>query len=117
MKLIDPKKATLLNSLALIIIGVSGYLVKSSPTALIPVVFGILLLLCYYLYDKNSKVVAHIAVTLVLLILIALFMPLNSRIEANDTSGILRIALMQLVSLYTMVCFISSFIKARKENK
>ena len=44
-------------------------------------------------------------------------MPLNSIIEANDTSGILRIDLMQLVSLYTMVCFISSFIKARKENK
>ena len=32
MKLIHPKKATLLNSLALILIGISGYLIKSSPT-------------------------------------------------------------------------------------
>lgn len=116
MKLINPKKATLLNALVLIVVGITGYVVKSSPTALIPVGFGILLLLCYFVYDKNNKVVAHIAITLVLFILIALFMPLNARIAANDISGIFRISLMQLVSLYTMVCFISSFIKARKEK-
>ena len=54
MKLINPKKATLLNALVLIVVGITGYIVKSSPTALIPVGFGILLLLCYFVYDKNK---------------------------------------------------------------
>ena len=35
---------------------------------------------------------------------------------ANDLNGIIRIGIMQLVSLYSMACFITSFIKARKEK-
>ena len=38
---LHPKKATLLNSLILIIVGLSSYLATSSPTALTPVFFGI----------------------------------------------------------------------------
>ena len=116
MSLLHPKQATLLNSLVLIIIGIVGYLIKSSPTALIPVIFGVLLGLGYLLYDKNNKVVAHICITLMLLIIISLFMPLNKRIIDQDLYGILRVATMQLISLYSMVCFIFSFIKARKEQ-
>ena len=116
MSLLHPKQATLLNALVLIIIGMVGYLLKSSPTALIPVVFGILLGLGYLLYDKNNKVVAHICITLMLLIIISLFMPLNKRIIDQDLYGILRIVAMQLISLYSMICFISSFIKSRREQ-
>ena len=67
-------------------------------------------------YDKNNKLIAHICVVLMLLIFISLFMPLNKRIDANDINGIIRIGIMQLVSLYSMACFITSFIKARKEK-
>tara|TARA_Y100001970_G_C14113763_1_gene792394 strand:- start:76 stop:417 length:342 start_codon:yes stop_codon:yes gene_type:complete len=112
--IIHPKKAIFLNSLILIFIGIISYLIKQSPTALIPVGFGILMSICYIMYDKNNKLVAHISITLILLVFIALFMPLNKRIDANDVGGILRVGIMQLVSLYSMVCFIISFIKARK---
>ena len=112
--LLEPKKAILLNSLVLIIVGFVGYIVKSSPTALIPVFFGIILVLCYMFYDKNSKLIAHIAIGLILLVFLALFMPLTKRFDSQDIYGILRISSMQIISLYSMVCFISSFLKARK---
>ena len=116
MNLIHPKKATLINSLILILIGLSGYFIKSSPTALIPVLFGILLGVCYLVYDKNNKLIAHIAIVLILIVLVSLFMPLNKRIADQDIFGTLRVLGMQLVSLYSMICFIASFIKARKES-
>ena len=116
MYLINPKKATLINSLSLIVIGLSGYFIKSSPTALIPSIFGIFLGVCYFLYDKNSKLIAHIAIFLILIVFISLFMPLNARIANKDLFGILRVAGMQIISLYSMICFIANFIKARKES-
>ncbi len=113
--IIHPKKATFITSITLIIISLVSYFIKSSPTALIPFAISILMLICYYFYDKNNKVFAHIILALLLLVFIALFMPLTKRLDANDIFGILRIALMQLVSLYTIVCFVFSFIEARKK--
>ena len=55
----------------LIAIGLWGYLEVTSPTALIPVGFGAALILCSSGVRKENKVVAHIAVLLTLLILIA----------------------------------------------
>ncbi len=110
-----PKKATLITSITLIIISILSYTIKSSPTALIPMAFSILMLICYYFYDKNNKVFAHIILALLLLVFIALFMPLNKRIDAGDMWGIFRVGIMQLFSLYTIICFIFSFIQARKK--
>ncbi len=116
MNLIHPKKATLINSLTLIVIGSAGYFIKSSPTALLPAMFGIFLGFCYFLYDKNNKLIAHIAIFLILVVFISLFMPLNARIADKDLFGTLRVAGMQIISLYSMICFIANFIKARKES-
>ena len=116
MNLMNPKKALLFNAMTLILIGLSGYIVNNyTPTALIPVIFGILLFFLSYLYDKNNKIVAHIGIVLILIVFISLFNPLTSQIDKKDLYGIVRISLMQLVSLYAIVCFVSSFIKARKE--
>ena len=117
MNLLHPKKALLLNALTLIIIGLVSYVIKDfTNTALIPVFFGISLLLLSFVYDKNNKVVAHIGIFIILIVFISLFKPLTSQIDKNDIYGILRVGIMQLVSLYSMACFISSFIKARKEQ-
>ena len=117
MCLLKPKKAALLNSLVLILIGIIGYCYNStSITALIPVFLGLGIFLCYVFYDKNSKIFAHIGVTLMLLALLGLFKPLMGSIDRSDFYATLRIAFMQLVSFYSIVCFISSFIKARKNN-
>tara|TARA_Y100001970_G_C14227015_1_gene856307 strand:- start:599 stop:943 length:345 start_codon:yes stop_codon:yes gene_type:complete len=112
----NPKQAMACNSLVLILIGIIGYFLKSSPTALIPAVFGVLLLLCYFSYDRNNKVIAHIAVVLMVAVFISLFKPLASRLIDSDIYGIMRIALMQLVTFYSIICFIKSFIDARKSN-
>ncbi len=110
----DPKKATFITSITLIFISTLSYLITSSPTALIPFAFSVLMLICYYFYNKNNKLFAHIILTLLILIFIALFTPLNKRIDAGDIWGVFRISMMQLVSFYSIICFISSFIKARK---
>ena len=42
----DSFKANVINSLSLMFIGLWGYFEVVSPTALIPVIFGVILLLC-----------------------------------------------------------------------
>ena len=117
MNLLKPKKAALLNSAILILIGIIGYYYNStSITALIPVFLGFGIFLCYLLYDKNNKIFSHICVTLMLLALLGLFKPIMGSISRSDLYATLRIGLMQLVSLYSIVCFIASFIEARKNN-
>ena len=64
-----------LNSISLILIGLWGYLDYAdvqSPTALIPVGFGVILLLCSNGLKKENKIISHIAVLLTLVILFAL---------------------------------------------
>ena len=64
----------------------------------------------------NNKIFSHIAVTLMLLALLGLFKPIMGSIGRSDFYATLRIGLMQLVSFYSIVCFISSFIEARKKR-
>ena len=117
MYLLKPKKAALLNSLVLILVGIISYYYNSaSITALIPVFLGLVIFICYIFYEINNKVFAHIGVTFMLLALLGLFKPIMGSIARSDIYATLRIALMQLVSLYSMVCFIASFIEARKNN-
>ncbi len=112
-------QANLLNAIILILIGLWGYLSEAtadrSPTALIPVVFGVILLAMTSGVRKENKVIAHIAVTLTLLVLVMLAaMPLPARIAAGDQMGILRIVLMITASTFAMISFVQSFIAARK---
>ena len=117
MNLLKPKKAALLNSTILIFVGIIGYYYNSaSITALIPVFLGSGIFLCYLFYDKNNKVFAHIGVTLMLLALLGLFKPIMGSISRSDFYATLRIAIMQLVSLYSILCFIANFVEARKNN-
>ena len=88
----------------------------SSVTALIPLFFGVALILCYPGVKNENKIVSHIAVLLTLLILVALFMPLNGAIGRGDSQARNRIILMLLSSGISMVYFIKSFIAARKKK-
>ena len=110
-------KANLINSVCLIVIGLWGYLEVNSPTALIPVGFGAALILCSSGVRKENKVVAHIAVLLTLLILIALVgMRLPKSINQGGL-GLLRVLLMVGTSTFSMVYFVKSFIANRKARK
>lgn len=109
--------ANIINSFTLIVIGLWGYFDVSAPTALIPVGFGAALILCSNGVKKQNKVVAHIAVLLTFIILIALVgMRLPKSIDQGGV-GLLRVFLMIGTSTFSMIYFIKSFLAARKARE
>ena len=115
----NPAKANLVNSLCLVGVGLWGYFEVSSPTALIPVGFGVLLLLCYMVLSKKpelNKLVSHIAVTLTLIILAALVgMRLPKSLDSGGV-GLIRVVMMIITCSIAMIAFIKSFIDARRQS-
>jgi Na+/citrate or Na+/malate symporter len=121
------EQSNLLNSLTLITVGLWGYFDVSDYdlsvitsfehwTALIPVVFGFVLLLCHKGVKNNSKLVAHIAVVVTLLIFIALVgkrLPIS--IEQGG-AGLFRVIAMSLTSFLAMITFVKSFVSNRKKS-
>jgi hypothetical protein len=111
------KNANIINSVTLIVIGLWGYFEVSAPTALIPVGFGVALILCSPGVKKQNKVIAHIAVLLTFIILIALVgMRLPKSIDQGGL-GLLRVFLMIGTSTFSMIYFIRSFISNRKAKE
>lgn len=106
----------LVNALVLIAMSAWGYLdaERSSVTILIPMIAGVVLLLCQPGVKSENKVVSHIAVLVTALILLALFMPLSGAISRGDPMAIGRVATMTLTSLVALIAFVRSFITARK---
>lgn len=108
-------KIHLLNSFALIVFGIWGYLAGGSFTALIPFSFGLILLFLYKGVKSEDKVIAHIAVILTFIILIALIVqPLKVALSTGDPGRIFRSSVMVLTSALAMISFILSFIRARR---
>ncbi len=104
----------ILNSIVLIALGLWGYIDVQSPTALIPVGFGVILLLCTIGLKKENKIIAHVAVLLTLVILVALVgMRLPKSLDSGGV-GLFRVIAMIATSVLSMVAFVLSFIKARR---
>ena len=115
-KYMNSYKANLINSSTLIIIGLWGYFESSSVTALIPVVFGVILILCSKGVKSQNKLIAHIAVLLTLIILLSLVgMRLPKSIESGGL-GLLRVFSMIVTSTLAMIFFVKSFIDSRKNR-
>ncbi len=110
--------ASLINAVLLVGLGLWGYFASESPspTALIPVVFGVILALLNGGVKKENKVIAHIAVLLTLLILFGLIKPLMGVLERGNTMGIVRVGAMLLSTVVALIYFIKSFIDARKNR-
>lgn len=113
-----PHKASFINALLLISLGLWSYLnLESRPiTALIPVIFGSILLLFNFGIKKENKLISHLAVTLTLLVLIGLLKPLFSAIERVNTTAVVRVAVMLLSTAFALITFIRSFIEVRKNR-
>lgn len=107
--------ANLLNAATLLIMGLWGYLGSDTPslTALIPAIAGVLLLLMYNGVKSENKVIAHIAVVLTLLMILALAMPLKGALGRGDTLAMVRIGVMMVTGVIAMIAFIGSFKAAR----
>ncbi|MDA0568442.1 MAG: hypothetical protein O3A22_02385 [Bacteroidetes bacterium] len=104
----------ILNSIVLISLGLWGYFDVQAPTALIPVGFGVILLLCTIGLKKENKIIAHVAVLLTLVILVALVgMRLPKSLDSGGV-GLFRVIAMIATSVLSMVAFVLSFIKARR---
>ena len=112
-----PHKISFVNAITLISFGLWGYIdVDYSPTALIPVIFGIIILILNPGLKRENKVVAHIVVLLTFLILGGLVKPLMSTLESGNTMGITRVSLMMLSTLIALIVFIKSFIANRSKK-
>jgi|TARA_A100001011_G_scaffold85764_1_gene89908 hypothetical protein len=112
-----PHKISFVNAITLISFGLWGYIdVDYSPTALIPVIFGIIILILNPGLKRENKVVAHIVVLLTFLILGGLVKPLMSTLESGNTMGITRVVLMMLSTLMALIVFIKSFIANRSKK-
>ncbi|HBP45729.1 MAG TPA: hypothetical protein DD635_07480 [Flavobacteriales bacterium] len=111
-----PHIVSLVHALSLILLGSYGYYTSDNPsmTALIPVIFGVILIVCNRGVKNQNKAIAHIAVLLTLLIVISLFMPLRSSIGRGDTGAVVRVSVMLITGVIAMVSFIQSFRAARK---
>ena len=112
-----PHKISFVNAITLISFGLWGYIdVDYSPTALIPVIFGIIILILNPGLKRENKVVAHIVVLLTFLILGGLVKPLMSTLESGNTMGITRVSLMMLSTLMSLIVFVKSFIANRSKK-
>ena len=111
-----PHVASAINAAALILLAAWGYMASDtpSPTALIPVLFGILLLTMNQGVMNENKAHAHVAVFLTLIVLIALVMPLKGAFGRGDNMAILRVGIMLLTTVIAMIAFVRSFIAAKK---
>ena len=107
--------ASLMNAVILIGFGLWAYLGSDAPskTALIPVVFGGVLLALYPGVKKENKIVAHIAVLLTLLILGGLVKPLLGALDRNGLA-VMRVLVMMASTVVALVFFIKSFIDVRR---
>jgi hypothetical protein len=114
-----PYFANLINSIVLVILGTWGYFGSDihSPTAMIPVFIGILLLALTPSFKKGNKIIAHIAVTIALIILVALIKPLIGSIGRHNSIAVFRVSAMMLSSLIALIVFIKSFVDARIKSK
>ena len=110
--------ASLVNAIILIALGLWGYFGSETPsmTALIPVVFGAIILALNKGIKNENKIIAHVAVLLTLLILIGLIKPLTGAMDRGDNTATVRVAIMILSTLVALAYFIKSFIDARRQR-
>ena len=111
--------ASLINSVLLISLGAWGYFGSETPsvTALIPVVFGVLLAALSPGVKKQSKVQSHVAVLFTLLIFFGLMKPLTGALDRGDSLAAARVGIMLASTAMAMVFFVKSFIDVRKARQ
>ena len=116
---LDAHKVSLINAISLVLIGGFGYLQSNtpSPTALIPIIVGVLLIAMNKGVKEENKIIAHIAVLLTLIMLLGLFMPLIGSLKRGDVQATLRVSVMMITTIGALFYFIKSFIDARRSRE
>ncbi len=114
-----PYFVNFLNALVYILLGIWAYFSSEapSPTALIPVFAGVILLAITPGFKNGNRVLAHVAVGLTFLMLFALIKPLTGALGREDQLGAIRVVLMMISSLIVLVVFVKSFIDVRRSQE
>ena len=118
MEIKSIQKFNLINSIALISMSVWGYIDTNSFTALIPAVFGVILIILgtILINEKLVKLSAHLVVLFTLFILVALVVQVLPGVVERGGIGLIRVILMISTSAIAMIIFIKSFIDNRKSR-
>lgn len=103
-------KIMMINALALIVLGIYGYSLSGSLTALIAPLIGLILFLLSFPVKNDNKTAAHIAVILTLISVITFFF-IGIKIE---NVIVLSMAVLTLIAL---VFYIMDFVRRKKERE
>lgn len=98
------------NGIILIALGVFGYVTSGSPTALIAPAIGLILLILAIPVKKDNSLAAHIGVGLTALSAIMFFV-------VGAMRGNSIIVIMAVVTLISLIFYITDFIKRKKERE
>ncbi len=115
--MLNAGNANVLNAVTLMAMGAWGYSDTDAKTALIPLLFGVVLLVFSNSIREHNKVVAHIAVVLTLLILFALVGMRLPKSMVTGGIGLYRVIAMIVTGVIALVAFIKSFIDAKKARE
>ncbi|MBT8189479.1 MAG: hypothetical protein HKN67_01400 [Saprospiraceae bacterium] len=109
--------ANLLNALTLIGIGIWGFKTTGSKTALIPVIFGVVLLVLTNSVRSYNKAASRVALVFTLLVLVALVgMRLPKSLEQGGP-GLYRVIAMIATGVIALIAFLKSAIDSKRGYK
>ena len=112
-----PSTVNFINGIILILAGLYGYFGvtgsagTASMTALIPTLFGVILVVLSLFWSKAPKVISHIAIVLTLLLLIMIFNRFMKVEIWNEAKYIFLICIVS--NALALIVFIRSFVIAR----
>lgn len=97
------------NAVVLIALGVYGYFISGSPTALIAPGIGVILLVLAFPTKNDNKTAAHVAVALTLVSVIMFFI-------TGFLRGNVIVLIMAVFTLIALLMYIMDFMR-RKKNR
>ncbi len=98
------------NAIVLIALGVYGYFISGSPTALIAPGIGVILLILAFPVKNDNKTAAHVAVGLTLVSVIMFFV-------TGFLRGNVIVLIMAVFTLIALLMYIMDFVRRKKERE
>ena len=100
----------MLNGIVLIILGVYGYFISSSPTALISAAIGLILLILSFPVRNENSIAAHTGTGLTFIAAITFF--IVGFLRSNTL-----IIVMAIITLFSLIFYIFDFFQRKKSRK
>ncbi len=114
-----PYIANLIYGLLLLALSLWGYLASDdpSPTAFIPMGFGVVLLALTPGLKKENRTLSHIAIVLTVLVLGGLVKPLIGALGRADNMAIARVLVMMAWGVVALAIYVKQFMEVRRSKR